>query len=191
MERHDLESAAVRSTYLRGLLAVPAGLVFIVVGLGNLGWGPLSSALVFLGCLALMAGAWLVINRYYAEHYGRVRLADGQQVRLTIASFLCLGVPMIGGTILDLRLDLPVSLFAILFGVGMLAWYRLCVGLRTDHVLVFGALIVVGLLPLWGGLEDRASAGWLPIGVATIIVGILDHRALARAFGGASDRVGV
>lgn len=85
-----------------------------------------------------------------------------------------------------------MSLFAVTFGVAMLVWFATCVGLRRDHLLVWGALIMVGLLPVWGGFDDRASAGWLPIGVATIVAGILDHRALARSFGPATElHVGV
>jgi hypothetical protein len=54
---------------------------------------------------------------------------------------------------LDFRLDLPVSASAVLFGVGMLAWFAVCVGLRSDHVVVWGALIVIGLVPVWGALD--------------------------------------
>jgi hypothetical protein len=46
---------------------------------------------------------------------------------------------------------------------------------------------VAGLLPVWGGPMDNTSAGWLPIGVATVIAGILDHRALVRSFGAGAD----
>jgi hypothetical protein len=71
----------------------------------------------------------------------------------------------------------------MLFGLGMLIWFAVCIGLRTDQVLVWTALVILGLVPVWGGFDDRASVGWLPIGVATIIAGVLDHRALARTFG--------
>lgn len=193
MERRELETTAARATYLRGLLTVPLGAIFILVGVGNLGWAePLARPVVFLGCLAVLAAGWLGLNRYYNEQYGRVRLANDQQLRFALASLVCFGIPMIGGTTLDFRLDLPVSAFVVLFGVGMLAWFSLCVGLRPRHLVVWGALIVVGLLPFWGGFDDRASVGWLPIGVATIVAGILDHRALVRSFGPATDEhVGV
>jgi hypothetical protein len=94
---------------------------------------------------------------------------------------------MILGTILDFRLTLPISAFAVLFGAGMLVWFHLCVGLRPDHLVVWGALIVVGLIPVWGGFDDRASVGWLPIGIATIVAGLLDHRALTHSFGPTSE----
>jgi hypothetical protein len=187
MERKELEAAAARGTHLRGLFAVPTGLLVLMTGLGNLGWKPLVDPLVFIACLVVLAGLTFGINRYYNVHYGRVRLLRQQQLRLTLASFVCFGVPMVGGTILDLRLDLPVSLFDALFGAAMLVWFAICVGLRADHVVVWGALIVIGLVPVWGGFDDRASVGWLPMGVAIIIAGLLDHLALTRSFGLTSE----
>src|SRR5438309_12096058 len=72
MDRKELELAASKLAYLRGLLAVPLGALFLLTGLGNLGWAPLRSPWVFLNCLAGLALAWAAINRYYNDHYGRV-----------------------------------------------------------------------------------------------------------------------
>lgn len=187
MERHELEAAAVRSTYLRGLVAVPVGVLWIVTGSGNLGWGRLDHPFLFTVCVAVLALAVLGIHRYYNRHYGRVRLNPEQQRRYTVISFLCLAVPMIAGSMLDFRLDLPISVFAALFGVGMLVWFATCTGLRPDHLLVWGGLVAVALAPVWGNVDDRASVAWIPIGIATIVAGILDHRALVRAFGPADE----
>jgi hypothetical protein len=192
VNRRELETAAARATYLRGLTAVPLGLLFLLTGLGNLGWEPATRPVVFLACIAVLATAWVGITRFYDDRYGRVRLAKRQQLRFTLASLACFGASLIGGSTLDFRLDLPVSVFVISFGVAMLVWTAICVGLRGDHLLVWGALIVVGLTPLWGGPTDNTSAGWLPIGLATILAGLLDHRALSRTFGPVSDaHVGV
>jgi hypothetical protein len=187
MERRELESTAAKGTYLRGLLSLPLGLLFLMTGVGNLGWPPLGDPLVFLTCLLALAVLTYGINHYYNEHYGRVRLITSQRVRFTVASALCFGIPMILGSILDFRLDLPISLFDVLFGAGMLVWFHLFVGMRLDHLVVWGALIAVGLIPVWGGFDDRASVGWLPIGIATIVAGLLDHRALTRSFGPTSE----
>ncbi len=54
MERTRLESAATDYTYLRGLFGIPIGLTFILAALGNVGWGPLDHAWVFLVCLAAL-----------------------------------------------------------------------------------------------------------------------------------------
>ena len=187
MGRKELEAAAAHVTYLRGLLAIPIGMLFIITGLGNLGWGPLGNPLVFLGFLLVLGAAWLGINRYYNDHYGRVTRSHRQQLRYTIASFILFPAAMIGGPILDASVDLPVSAFAAAFALAMLAWFAICVGLRMRHLIIWGALLVAGLLPVWGALADKISVAWLPIGVATIAAGILDHWALVRAYGPAKD----
>src|SRR5918999_4198340 len=112
MERKDLESAAANVTYLRGLLAIPLGVLFILTGLGNLGWWPLGNPWVFLGALLVLAAAYLGLNRYYNNHYGRVTLSRGRQMRYNAASLVLFAAGLVGGSILDFWLDLPVSLFA-------------------------------------------------------------------------------
>jgi hypothetical protein len=183
MERRELESAAVQVTYLRGLLAVPLGLLFIVTGLGNLRWGPFIHDWVFVASVVVLAGAALAIARYYHDHYGRVTLTTRQQIRYTVASFVLLAGGVIGGSVLDATFDLPISLFAVAFASAMLAWFAVCVGLKPYHVIIWGSLLVAGLVPVWGDWSDRASIAWIPVGAATIVAGIFDHRALVRAFG--------
>ena len=183
MERKQLETAAAHVTHLRGLLAVPLGLLFIVTGLGNLAGARSSTIGSSSRSVAILAAAALLINRFYQDRYGRVTLTTRQQVRLTVASFILFAAGLVGGTILDSTFDLPVSLFACSFALAMLAWFAICVGLRTHHVVIWGSLLIVGLLPVWGNLPDKVSVAWLPIGVATIAAGLFDHRALVRTFG--------
>jgi hypothetical protein len=187
MERKDLETAAAHVTYLRGLLAIPIGMLFILTGLGNLGWGPLGHPWVFLGSLLVLGAAGLGINRFYNDNYGRVTRSNSQQLRYTVASLILFPAAMVGGPILDSSFDLPVSAFAAAFALAMLAWFAICVGLRARHLIIWGSLLVAGLLPVWGTLPDKISVAWLPIGVATIAAGIFDHRALVRAYGSAKD----
>ena len=185
MERKDLESAAVDVTSLRGLLAIPIGLLFILTGLGNLGWSPLGHPLAFLGSLLVLAAAYLGINRFYNDNYGRATPSKRRQLRHNVASLVLFGAGLVGGSILDFWFDLPVSLFAAVFALAMLAWFAISMGLKAHHLIIWGALLVAGLLPVWGALPDRVSVAWLPIGVATIAVGIFDHRALVRTYGSA------
>ena len=92
-------------------------MLFLLTGVGDLGRGPLGHPVVFLGCLAVLAGLFALLSRYYNDTHGRVRLATGQQVRFTLISFACFGIPMVAGSILDYRLDVPVSIFATLLGL--------------------------------------------------------------------------
>jgi hypothetical protein len=186
MERKHLESAVADVTYLRGLLAVPMGLLWILTGLGNLRWGPFASNWVFVGCLAAIGAAALAITRYYNESYGRVTRSRRQQVRYAVATAI-FGAAMVGGPIVDFNVDLPISVFAASFAVAMLALFAICVRLRPYHVVIWGALLVVGLLPVWGTFGDKVSVAWLPMGVATMAAGLFDHRALVRSVGSARD----
>jgi hypothetical protein len=60
--------------------------------------------------------------------------------------------------------------------------YSVTVGLKTHHVIIFGALLIAGILPVWDG-ADPSNVGFLMAGVAMIVAGILDHRLLVRTFG--------
>ena len=42
---------------------------------------------------------------------------------------------------------------------------------------------MAGLLPIWGGLgADRDPLAMIPLGLATMVSGLLDQRVLARSF---------
>ena len=90
---------------------------------------------------------------------------------------------VLGGSIVDFSFDLPISVFAVCFGMGMLAWFAISLEVRPHHLVIWGSLILCGLIPVWDGVGDRLSVAWLPIGVATIAAGVFDHRALVHMFG--------
>jgi hypothetical protein len=79
-------------------------------------------------------------------------------------------------------LDLPVNAIPVAFALLMLASYAAGSVLRIHHVIVFGTLAVVGLLPVWDG-ADPSNTGLVLLGAAIIVTGILDHRLLVRTFG--------
>ena len=73
MERTNLEAAAAKYSYLRGLLFLPLGVLFVLTALHNWEAGPFAPTWVFIGGVGLTGAAWLGITRYYNEHYGRLR----------------------------------------------------------------------------------------------------------------------
>jgi hypothetical protein len=186
MERKELESAAATYTYLKGLLGIPGGLLAILAALGNWQWGPLRHSWVFLAAALVLAASGLAISRYYAEHYGRVTLSSAQRRRAAAA--VIVGAPLMFGASLLLRsragwsLDLPVNAIPASFALLLLASYAAGAVLRTHHVIIFGSLAVVGLLPVWDG-ADPSNTGLVLVGAAIIVSGILDHRILVRTFG--------
>lgn len=182
MERRDLERAVARARHLRGLLALPLAVVFVASGLGNLRWGPLRQNWVFVLILALAGAAWWQLTAYYNDHYGRVAAPARPTLRYTLAGAV-FGAAAIGGPLLDTALDVPISMFAALFAVAALVWYAACTEVRPETAVVWSALLLVALLPVWGSLSDKTSVAWLPIAAATAISGLLDHRSLVRAFG--------
>ncbi|MEA2826963.1 MAG: hypothetical protein QOG43_1402 [Actinomycetota bacterium] len=186
MERKQLESAAASNHYLRGLLAIPFGVVWIISAFGNLEWGPFRYLWTVPVGFLLCAGAYAVVMRYYNDNYGRVTPKGGPRAVAGVVASLTV---MIGGPILVQVLDLPLNGFALAWGVVTLGYYAVTVGLRAHHLVIWGALLVASLIPLWGDprTTDTPNFGMLMIGVAAIITGIFDHRLLVRAFGSARD----
>ena len=193
MDQTQLRSAAAEYPYLRGLISVPAGLLFIVSALGNIGWGPLEHDWVFVLALLLIAAACAAVIRFYNEHYGRVTPSTRQQLKA--AAVAAAGVVLIIGlsTLLRSRaswsLDLPVNPFPAVFGGLMLAYTAAVAGLRLHHLVIWGGLIVAGLLPVWDG-ADPSNAGLVMAGVAVMVNGVFDHLQIVRTLGPATANPG-
>lgn len=185
-DRRRLEAAATTYTHLKGLYGIPAGLLGVLCALGNWHWGPFRHDLVFLGAALLIGASALPIARHYRDTYGRVTLTARQERRA--AATAALTVPIVFGGSLLLRsraswsLDLPVNPVAASLGIVLLATYAATVGLRRHQVVICGALLVAGIVPLWTG-SDPSNVGLLMAGAAIMATGLLDHRLLAATLG--------
>ena len=186
MQREQLERTAAIYAHLRGALAVPAGLLFVLAALGNEQVGPFRHDWVFLACLAVLGGAYALIARAYRRHYGRVSPTAAQQLRAAAALALTVAVVLGGSLLLRSRagfsLDLPVNPIPVTFAAVMLAAYAIGRVLRPHHAVVYGTLLAAGALPVWHG-EDPSNAGLVMCGAAVIVCGVLDHLAFTRTFG--------
>ncbi len=187
MDRKQLESAAASNHYLRGLLAVPFGMVLIFSGLGNMEWGPFRHLWVVPASILLAGAAYLLGVRYYNDNYGRVSLKTGQA--RTILGGVAAVTVLIGVPIVVQVLDLPLNGFGVAWAVVALGYYAVTVGLRPHHAVIWGAVLAASLLPVWGDprTTDTPNIGLLVIGVAAMATGILDHRLLVRTFGRSAD----
>ena len=193
MQRGNLETAAANYSYLRGLFGIPLGGLIILAALVNWGVCPLWA---FLVAVMAAGAACLPIARYYNENYGRLSPSTSQQARGAVAAVI--GVAVVGGGSLLLRgradwsLDLPVNAIAVSFALFMLISYAIYVGLRAHHVIIWGALLVAGALPVWNGANPSniSNVGLVLAGVAVMVSGVFDHRLFVHTFGspGVLDR---
>ena len=186
MQRRELETAAMNYSYLRGLLYIPLGGLFVLAALGNWQVGPLRHTWVFLLVALAIGAAALAISRYYNEHYGRLTPSKDQQVRAGIGVVLALALMLGGTSLLRSRaawsLDLPVNAIAVCFALIMLTSYAIGFGLKTHHIVIWGAILVAGALPVWNG-PDPSNVGLLLCGAGVILTGVFDHRLFVRTFG--------
>jgi hypothetical protein len=178
--------AAANYSYLRGLFFIPVGVLFMLTALENWGVGPLRPAWTFPVVVLAVGAACLPIARYYNQNYGRLSPSARQQVRGGAALVIGLAV-MTGGALLmrsraDWSLNLPVNAIAVSFALFMLISYAIGVGLKAHHVIIWGALLVAGALPVWKG-ADPSNIGFVLTGVALMVGGVFDHRLFFRTFG--------
>ena len=171
---------------LRGLFMVPTGFLLIAAGLFNM--PPIGDEEVpagapwFLGALVVAAAGYYLADRYYGTHVGRIEPSRATRVRVS-AYTVGAAVVICAGITIDAQLHWPVLLYGAAFAVSLLAYYRLFRVLRPHHVAVLGGLAVLCLVPAWGGIDDRTSAAMIPMGLASIAVGLYDHRDLMRSIG--------
>jgi hypothetical protein len=179
MERRQLESAAAKHTFLRGLFGIPLGALLVIAALGNWAVGPFAQPWFFiLSVLAVFAAA-LPIVRHYDEHYGRLSPSTHQQLKGAAATAAAVAVMALGAYALH---DLPVNAIAASFSLVMLISYAMGPGLLPHHYVIWGGLLVVGALPVWTG-EDPSNIGLVLAGAGVIASGLLDHRAFVHMFG--------
>jgi hypothetical protein len=182
MEREQLESLAAGNHYLRGLLAVPVALVLMSSALGNMEWGVFRHFWVVPACWAASAALYAVLLRWYNEAYGRAVPKMGVRGAVGVVAAV---VVMGGGPALVQILDLPLNGIALAWAVVALVYYQRVVGVRPHHVAIWGAVLVVALIPVWGDprTTNTSNVGMLLVALAAVLTGIFDHRLLVRTFG--------
>ena len=186
MDRKSLESTARDYPYLQGLWVLPLGFLLVLTGISNLQRrpsGPVLLAIFGVG-LALSALAMLLIARYYRDTYGAVTPTRGRNVRQVVALLAWVVVLFVGaGRFVFWSPVSSVCVYAAAFAAATLVYYAILVGLKAHHVVIWGSVLVAGLLPVWGSLgADRDAVAMFPLAVALIASGVLDQRLLARAF---------
>ncbi|MGA8211761.1 MAG: hypothetical protein WB441_07945 [Nocardioidaceae bacterium] len=169
---------------LRGLFALPTGLVFLGAGVFNtppLGDEPVDSgAPWFLATVAVAALGYYAVNRYYLTVFGRVQPSRRTVLRAALYTVGCAAAIALALS-LDLQRDWPVTLYGAAYAGALLAYYRLLDALRPHHLILLGGFALLCLAPVWGQVDDRVSTALIPMGLVTMAVGLLDHRDLLRS----------
>jgi hypothetical protein len=181
MDRRHLERRAAAYDYLRGYRAIPGGLMGIVFALGNWQAGPFASPVVVLGSLVVLAAAWYAIDRAYRRRYGRMTRTPAAEGRQWLGALVVIAI-VLGGSVLLQSLDAPVNPIAVAFPIAFVVMYAIGGALRPHHLVVWGAVLVAGLLPIWEGPPDPGNVALVLCGVAVIVCGLLDHLAFSRMF---------
>jgi hypothetical protein len=195
MERRHLESAAADYPYLQGLWMIPLGVGIIVAGISNMQGRPTGFAAIvlILGGLAIAGAVCLLIGRYYRDHYGSVVPSRDRAIRQGLALGAWIVVLFVGANqALFWSPDGPRCIYASAVALATLAYYAILVGIRPHHLIIWGAILVAGLLPIWSGFGvDRDPLAMIPIGIAAMLSGLFDQRVLARSVAVANgDRLG-
>jgi hypothetical protein len=186
MQVKTLAATAAHYPYLQGLWVLLFGFLLLFTGLSNLHQRPNDALLVgiFSAGLLVCGVGGLLLARYYRTTYGEVTPTRQRQVRHAVAVVAWIAVLFVaGGKLLWWSPDSPLCVYATAFALATLVYYAIVVGLRTHHLVIWGSVLVAGLLPIWGGLGvDRDAVAMFPLGLALIVSGLLDQRLLVRTF---------
>jgi hypothetical protein len=187
MDRRQLESAGANYpyTHVQGLYGLHFGFAMFLVGLSNLE-DPPGGPWVLGGLVLLILAALAGVPLYYQRTFGRVTPTRSRRLRYLTAAAAGFAVfvaaDQLGRTILGRPPQEPVSTTAAGWALGMLVFYAVGAGLRAHHMVIWGAVLAAGVLPIWGLGSERDAIAYFPIGAATIAAGLLDHRLLVRTF---------
>jgi hypothetical protein len=181
VQRKQLERRVAAYSHLRGITGIPGGLVAVIFALGNWRVGPFAHDLVVVAALAAAACAWYLIERAYRRRYGCMTRSAGTELRTVVSMALAVGL-VFGGAMLLYGLELPVNPIMVVFPVAFVALYAIGGALRPHHLVIWGAVLVAGLLPVWQAPPDPANVALVICGCAAIASGLLDHLAFTRLF---------
>jgi hypothetical protein len=105
----------------------------------------------------------------------------GAELR-TVLSMVLVVALIFAGSIGLHALELAVNPIMVVFPFAFVALYAIGGALRAHHVVIWGAVFVAGLLPVWEAPPDPGNVALVVCGCAAIASGLLDHLAFTRLF---------
>ena len=184
MSAHHLDANRVRQAadfaqeydVLMGLSMVPLGAGFVLAGTTDFDGSLLFGAL----------GAFIVIG-WYNRKYGAVRPKSGRILAMALGTVVAIAL-ILAADVLDGHLEPPVSLslLAITFSAGLGGWLLTRrVGQTAVHWVACAILVVMAFGPAVGigSVGLFAPYTLIPVGIAFIVLGLVDHARFVRFIG--------
>ena len=143
----------------------------------------------WIGVPFMIVALWLstsVLGRYYARHFGRVRMDLSRHKTRTTVKWFVVYPAMLAAIIVDGLWRPPVLLSALAFAGAIEAYRESTGGGRLHYVVAAIGFVAFSLLPLLGVLPNGIAAVGAVIGLTGavyVVGGLLDHRELVRILG--------
>ena len=158
---------------LQGLKYVPQGLLAILMSLwGNSLRKPATDLTLPILFVALCSALYLLLDRYYANAFGKVQPTATQRWVEWLSS-IAGGVLGLVAFAIDVSLKLPVSILGLVISAAFLVDYLRITRLAKDRFLLYypvmaAVMIVISISPLIGPAE-----WWRSIGINHPVLGVL------------------
>ena len=183
---------AVNYPHIKGLQMAVLGLFVVAVALwSNQRQGDLTLLTILLPLVVILA---FLVERYYKRSFGQVRI-EPQTRRQNIGYSVVFGLLGLAAFVLDTTDWLPISLIGIVFALGLgFDYWRFNRPVQEKFLTYYpwfaAGLLVVSILPafrlqnFWAtlGFTNAISGVMTVTGVLMVILGILSHLFLMRAF---------
>ena len=160
------------------------GLANVGVGIGFFALAIFSRPVFGTTCFALAAALG---QGYYHKKYGKVK-RERSRVWLEVAAVLAIAAVVGPALIVDNYLPLAILVAPLCAGVGLWVFFRVAypnVGATGWHYGALALLVLSSFVPLTGLITTSSylTTDFAALGVAFVIVGIVDHIRLTRAMG--------
>ena len=176
--------------FWQGLRWIPMGFALMVSSIAMMPGVPLSKDVrPWIGVPFMIVALWLstsVLGRYYARHFGRVRMDLSRHKTRTTVKWFVVYPAMLAAIIVDGVWRPPVLLSALAFAGAVEAYRESTGGGRLHYAVAAVGFVAFSLLPLLGVLPNGMAAVGAVIGLTGavyVVGGFLDHRELVRILG--------
>jgi len=176
--------------FWQGLRWIPMGFALMVSSIAMMPGVPLSKDVrPWIGVPFMVIALWLstrVLGRYYARHFGRVRMDLSRHKTRTSVKWFVVYPAIAAAFIVDARWHPPVLVSALVFGAAIEAYRESTGGGRLHYVVAAVGFVAFSLLPALGVLFTGKGALGAVIGLTGVVYaigGLLDHREMVRILG--------